>query len=461
MSSLLIDPIETRARQQQLAGTPTDYDALAPGTFEGLPSGLAQGMSRAGATVSALGSRLLPYNPTAQGLRIVDAFSGKDSFTEAKDLSRAWIDESRLDPATHGAVSNVLYGVASQAPAIAAMFVNPVLGAGLASGTTFEGTGADLQSAGVDAQTAQGAAAIDAALAGIGAFLPGSIGTRRALNTLLVGPGINVAQDLASRYAIATQLEANGYGEMAEQYRHLDAATLIADVVIGAGFGYAGAKFTRAQKEAALVQQQSRAAILAGPGAPVDLASQAKHAAALVKATDDLAAGRPVDVSGIDGATFLRDPQMALAAVLERSGYHEEAAQIRALETELEARALPRDAEELPVVPRVDLSAAPKAPDAAKVQSATAESAGPKAEPLPPHEQATVDQAETIASEKPSQAAQNAAGEGQPARATIATPAGDVTASRALKAADRELATAEKESVQFDAAASCYLRHGA
>lgn len=469
MSTLFIDDREARAREQELLTTQTDYSALAPGKLEGLPSGLGQAVSRAGAGLFALGADIDPWTINGHLARAVASAFGRDLGAQQQDIAKRWLDDSRLDPATHGSVANILYGVGSFAPALAASAVNPLFGAAVAGGTTFEGSTSDLRASGVDADTAHLAAASDAAFATLGALLPGAFGTSRALNTLAIGPGINIAQDVASRYATASLLESNGYDELAGQYRHMDANTLIADAILGGGFGYLGAHAKQHEVDAAQVQQRIRAAMLAGPGAPVDGISLAKHAAALEKAQADLLSGRPVDVSGIEGAQFLRDPQNALAAVLERNGYHEEAAQIRDIEAQLAERQIATpDEEPLPDVPRPTAEpppapAAKPAKKAAKAKAAATESPGPKPEPLPPHEQAVVDTAQAIVADHATAAktAPAGAGEGQGARDVIATPEGDVRAATAMARADRQLELFQKESVQFPAAVSCFLRHGA
>jgi len=465
LSGLFVNETPARERLQTLAATPTDFGALEPGVLEGIPSGLGQGLSRAGASFTSLSFDLRPYMPFGNLVDVYDKARGTDVLKPSRDRVRDWMADSQLDPVTHGSVSNVLYSIAGQTPAIAATFVNPFLGAAVAGGTTFEGSSFDLQSQGVDANTAQAAALSDAAFASLGALLPASFGAGRVANTLAVGPGINVAQDLASRYATATLLEANGYEDMAAQYRHMDATTLIADVILGGAFGYAGAKHTKTEIDSALVQKEIRNRMVSSLGAPVDLPSQAKHVNALARATEALLSDKPVDVTGIEGAAFLRDPQNALATVLERNGYHEEAAQIREIEAQLAERSIAApDDVLLPDVPRA-IEPAPK--PRIRLKTTPEETGKPRAEPMAPHEEAAVDAAETIvaaraAEEKadPARTAQERPGGEQRLDATIATPDGDVRPALALARADGAVATAESESVQFAAAVSCALRHG-
>jgi hypothetical protein len=437
LSTLFVSENDARERTQLLTSTPTDYDALRPGGFEGVFSGAGQGISRALASTYAVTTDLQRYQPAGLALKTWDAAAGThleaDAFDRSDALARDWLDASRLDPVTHGAVANILYGVGSQAPAIlASAFGGPVAGAAVAGATNYEGSFSDLSSAGVDVGTARGAAGVDAAFAALGALLPGSIGAKKALNTLLVGPGINLAQDIASRYAVGATLQANGYGELAAQYQHMDATTLIADALVGGAFGHLGAKVSRDHLDAALVQQQIRARLVSDLGAPVDVESQAKHTAALAKAMDDLANNRPVDVSGIEGARFLRDPEGALSRVLAQNGYHAEVAQLHALQAELDARgiAVPDESEPLPVVPKPRVRIQP---DGTMVTADTA------------HEAGTLSAAQAVAEES---------------NHTIPTPDGEVRAKTALARADREVATAEAESVQFAAAVECAMRHG-
>lgn len=437
MSTLFVDETAARERTQLLAATPTDYSALEPGAFEGLASGLGQGLSRAAAATYAVGTKLQRYTGPGLYVQAWDAITGDDlveqSVAPNEDLARRWINASRMDPVTHGSVSNVLYGITAQAPAIIATALGgPVAGGVVAGATTFEGSVVDLRAAGVDGAAAYEGAAIDASFAALGALLPGAIGGKVSLNTLLTGPGINVAQDIASRYAVAASLENRGYGELATQYRHLDATTLIADAIIGGTFGHLGAKFNRREIDAALVQQRVRAAALNTLGAPVDAVSQAKHSAALAKAQEDLLSGRPVDVTGIEGARFLHEPENALVRVLAQNGYHADVAAIRAMESELAARdaIIPDDAP-LPDVPKPRVRAAE---DGTLREASTPETV---------REVATVEAAQAVAPD-----------------ARIALPDGEVTARVALARADREIETATADSVQFEAAVACAMRYG-
>ncbi len=119
--------------------------------------------------------------------------------------------------------------------------------------------------------------------------------------------------------------------------------------------------------------------------------------AALDKATTDLLSDRPVDVTGIEGARFLADPQNALARVLEQNGYQGHLTELRDLETQLaERQIVVPDEDVLPELP-VAFEPKPLPKPVAKTESANPDQ--PKAEPLAPHEEAAVANAEAISAE--------------------------------------------------------------
>lgn len=192
----------------------------------------------------------------------------------------------------------------------------------------------DLREQGVDAETARASAGLSGIAGAAGAFVPGGWGSTLA-SRLASGAAANVGFGVADRYLDHKILDDAGYHEMADQQRTLDATQLLADSVLGLGFGglahlHAGAGETRVNatptwtptpreipgvEDAALTANLALRDRAAAPGVPVDPAAANAHSAAMEKATADLLQGNPVDVSGtgINGVDFARRPTRNLA----------------------------------------------------------------------------------------------------------------------------------------------------
>ena len=315
-----------RERRQQLqlaAETPSDPEAFKPGFFEGSLDALGTAGGRvlgvtaqlAGEAEYQVGSNLIT--------KPVDYLFDTDltGFLNEtlRENPRAYTASMTPDPQTTGFAGQVLYGlVGIGVPAIVGgIYGGPGGAAMMAGGFDAVGTSADLQAQGVDPDTAALAGAGQGVFTAAGVAAPAALGGRLLTSTLLYGPGINVAQDYASRYTVAATLSANGYDELAGHYAEMDNASLAADVVLGAAFGFAGARAGRpeprrpvltSEKDAALTAQDARhTEIDAAPGVPATMDALNDHVRNLVDATASLLAGEPVKIKEA-GGDFLEKP---------------------------------------------------------------------------------------------------------------------------------------------------------
>lgn len=158
-----------------------------------------------------------------------------------------------------------------------------------------------------------------------GVLVPGlsGIGSNLALR-LLTGASANVGFGMANRYLDHVTLQAAGYPEMAQQQKVWDGTSMLFDAILGGGFGALGhlhqqhtarelaerltaLRQVPGMEDAVMAAQLGLRAQSLAPGIPADPAAASAHQAALEKATTDLLAGEPVDVSGtgVDQANFV------------------------------------------------------------------------------------------------------------------------------------------------------------
>lgn len=369
MTFLSTQPVEERQSLQVLQQTPGDPDAFKPGFFEGMGGALVAGGGRVVATANQLAGEAEFAGLSVLTKPVDSLFDTK--FTQALDFHfrqapRALTASMTPDPYTTGTAARVLYGLVGIGVPAAAGFIaaGPLGAAATAGGFSGLGTYADLTVQGVDPVTAGGAAAFDAVLAGVGVGLPAAIGGRIALNTLLYGPGINVAQNLVQGQGTAAWLEARGYDELADRYAEIDAEMLAADAVLGAAFGWAGARSVSRGTVATVAGVDTAHAALdqrhveldTAPGIPANMAALQEHTRQLQAATEALLDGRQPEPSPLAGryAPKPANPAYAddqLVQALRESGYPELVAEVGALEAELATRGRVVDDAPLPDLP--------------------------------------------------------------------------------------------------------------
>lgn len=322
MSGLGLDPTEEQQLLQQ--DDPVQQPA-APGFFGGSLGapflGIASGALKAGAPAAA-GSLTPDYNPMlgAMGGEIFptedSAPTGAEGMTdEAFDRERRaaisrTLSAFRPDPKTTGFAGELLFGITDLGSRYVAgsALGGPLGGAALAGGSEGYAATQDQIAAGVDPETAQQVGVIQGGAAAIGGLLPVGFGAT-TLAKVGSGAALNVGVGAVSRGTTAGVLEANGYTKQAEQFKWLDAQSLVADVVLGAGFGYIASPHAAALGErlfagsppepaqiaaAAVANQQQHAEIGTAPGIVVDAASRDAHTDNLSRATEAMLADEPV-----------------------------------------------------------------------------------------------------------------------------------------------------------------------
>jgi diguanylate cyclase (GGDEF)-like protein len=357
VSFLYVLPQEERQAAQTAARMPSDPEGLEPGFFEGLPGAYSSAVQR----VTAVTAKGIIEGESA-ARRLVDSAFGTnfaDSMEVMRERARQNVARTSPDPYTTGTLGNILYGLIGTGlpAAVGAAYGGPG-GAALATGGAVGvGTYADLRAQGVDPGTAQQGATLDAILAAGGVFAPAAIGGRVTLSTLVYGPGINVAQDLAATQGIAELLESQGYQELSEHYRQINGEMLVASALLGAGFGYLGAR------DAAMTAVARKHVELdTAPGIPANHAALQEHVRNLATAEEALLTGQPVRVES--RGVYIERPPIegdTVLSALRESGYPELLGDIRALELELSARG--RAVEDEGILPRAERRA-----DAAEIE---------------------------------------------------------------------------------------------
>lgn len=148
-------------------------------------------------------------------------------------------DWAKIDPRVTGSGSqiagSVVHGVTVFG--LGTLAGGPIAGAGLMAGSAGYDDYRESKAAGVDDTTALEKAGITAGFAALGAIpAMGGIGST-LLTKIATGAGINTGFGIAQRTATSSLLENAGYKDMANQYKALDAGSLVADAILGSAFG--------------------------------------------------------------------------------------------------------------------------------------------------------------------------------------------------------------------------------
>lgn len=204
---------------------------------------------------------------------------------------------------------------------------------------------------GIDEVTAQSLATTDAAAVGLGVVLPAAV-PGKLVTRALSGGGINTVIGTGQRYALSSELESNGYTDLARQYKPFDAAHVLTDFTLGAFFGgFLGPRPLARDANTRVLPSDVDAALTMGnaahietgtiPGMPTDLASRQAHVNAVNKALDDLMNDRPVDVGDpVTRAPFESRPETLLRQEVTLEVEQHLALQLQSLKAELERRGL-------------------------------------------------------------------------------------------------------------------------
>lgn len=220
-----------------------------PGFFQGALGATGSGL------VSALASTKMAFD--AAGEYLPDAFFEDDDkpFRPLTDRERQFgtiqassrpnnaamanlLTDLRPDPQTTGTLGQVTYGLTSMLPqAVGGALVGGPVGAAVAVGGS---TGvADYQmglAEGLDPNTAISRGLLTGSTNAVGALLPASLGST-ILRRIGSGVALNVPLGMAQRGATGELLRANGYEEMADQYRAFSGTEILIDAVVGGAFG--------------------------------------------------------------------------------------------------------------------------------------------------------------------------------------------------------------------------------
>lgn len=302
----------------------------------------------------------------------------------------------------------------------------------------------ELVDKGVDATTARKAGAAEGALLGVGVHLPMSIGLK-SLGNAFYGGVSSAIPSAAGRGAVHTILAENGYPEMAAQYQWLDRQQVAIDFVLGIALGGLGTMIEAKTMKG--LQQEVRASdvdtaltahnakhleIDTAPGLARTPAARDAHVAAVTKATDDLIAGRPIDISEtrVVEADFQPNTRIDEVAVEKQAvlkPYDDVAVAVReAANEEARVQELPGKVEQAKAAKAVKPAPAEK-PGEAKVE-----------------EEPEVRQVQEMAAAQPEMSVVQA--DGTLAKVT------DI-----LKTVDESVAVAKAEARKFDAAVNCFL----
>lgn len=160
---------------------------------------------------------------------------------------------------------------------------------------------------GMDDATAMEKAGLTAGFSAASAFVPLKMGNGITSGVAL--PALaNVVTGAAQRASTSAVLDANGYPEMAKQYRVFDGETMASDVLLGAAFGvyghflHAGGRpevgaIKPADVDAALAQQSEEHFNRSSPGIPTSPDVANAHVDTMRAAVDALARGDEPNVS--------------------------------------------------------------------------------------------------------------------------------------------------------------------
>lgn len=355
-------PQAQRQNIQDISTRESDPDALEPGFFEGMPAAAGAALGRIVGTASRAAGEL-EYQVGSIFTRPIDELFGT-GYTDVLNrelrvnVERS-IAEMTPDPYTTGTAGQILFGLVGigGSAGLGGYLGGPAGAMWAAGGYQGIGTYSDLKAQGVDTQTALGAATFEGAMMAGGVGLPAAIGRNVLANTLIFGPGINVGQGLLTSAGVSEILESGGYGELAAHYGALNSESIIADAVLGAGFGYFGARGRGPIDAALTVVSRRNAQLDTAPGIPADAAALQSHARNLEAATEAMLNGRKFEAEPLSGQFAERPPTPQYEGdeffrAIRESGYAELLDDIKGLEADLLARGRTLDDEALPELSR-------------------------------------------------------------------------------------------------------------
>lgn len=301
MSAFDLFPTEAAAKMERHAPVDLNETGFFTGSLSAPAKGLAKGLLVEPARVMNLGMSLIPA-------AIDQAYgtNSRDWWFENMMLERASraVTPNPREVGMAGQILHSLTDVGGQA-----IVGGPALvGISKTVGKSIEGV-----EEGLDPLAAMKKGAIEGGSAALGVALPISlpitVGSRipGLAQQLAYGVASNVPLGIASR-ALTHEVLAKDYPEMAEQYKALDEGALATDLVLGLAFGGLGHAIASKGAPLPLIRPSDIDAALtrrnayhievdAAPGLAKNGETRDAHVESVLKATEDLIAGRPVDVS--------------------------------------------------------------------------------------------------------------------------------------------------------------------
>jgi len=286
----------------------------------------AMDISRAYLDVMPGGMSLSPLSAFSRGYGMFTDTYEKNSGQNLREQIKSIKEWAKIDPRTTGSTAAIFGQVVRGASlfGVGTLAGGPLAGASLLGTTEGYTTYNDMRDQGVDPNTSLGLGALVGVTSGAGALLPVSIGAKSLTGMMASGAAINATAGIVQRGWMSTILEANGYKDMADRYKMLDAEALAADMILGAAFGgiarwsegrRAPDLPTKEEIEAALEIERQAMKERGTFGLPINEEARALDAEISDSVVDALLSGRDVEIDG-NAVRFLSentvvDPVMA------------------------------------------------------------------------------------------------------------------------------------------------------
>lgn len=299
-------------------------DGLFSGTVGAVAQGVAGGAAAVGRTaydaLSSLNkSTELTYDPSANAQQtLADPATASPQMDAALKATQEW---AKIDPRTAGVGAQTLGSLAHGATVfgLGTLAGGPVAGAATMGATEGYNDYRDSIAAGVDPTTAMEKATATGLFAAAGAALPfkfGAAGIKGLVASVAGGASVNTGFGVAQRYLSSEILSANGYKDMAQQYRPLDQQSMLADAILGAAFGGfahlthgseapAAARPTDDMVEQAMDARRQDAVTRAGPGIPIDPEHSTLDGDLQDRALGNLLRGKPADITSDEASAMV------------------------------------------------------------------------------------------------------------------------------------------------------------
>jgi hypothetical protein len=392
----------------------------------------------------------LTYDPQADVHQtLADQTEMSPAINDALKRTEAW---ARIDPRVEGTAAQTL-GTAAHGITVGglgALAGGPAGAAVTLAGTEGYSDYRENVAAGMDPTTALEKAGLTGTLAGASVFLPMSFGAAAGVkglaSALAGGVAINTGVGVAQRFLTSELLSANGYKDMAQQYRPVDANAMAADAILGlafGGFGHLmhGADVPAAERPTAdLVEQAMDARRIeansrGGAGIPTDPAHATMDGDLQDRALGNMLRGKPADITP-EEATAMVDHSIVDPERREMNEAHAEA-----------GKTLYGDIGDMTEPPRAAVADQPYvAPEAIEAPSG----------PAQPGDATTAPQISPVASSMLDQLA------ARHPDLEIDMPDGStVNPSQFRDAMSQNASAVAEHSKLIDAAVSCFLRVGA